>query len=369
MSIILALGAFPGIIFAVIKIFNKSEDISNRILGTAIFFYSTMLLLVFLGKHSYISYSKEFIVTANTFISVSWPLFYLYIQLITGVTDRVAKKHLIHIIPFSVYVAFFVIPALTISDLPDLFFRLSFIYSLFVSFGYSLLMFVNIRAYKIKFLEFSSEENTAKVSWLKYSVLIWLFIEVLQFVFVPMRSYFLVCCPFVTVIHEFILNTASVSWIYLFAYFAISHPDIFSQSKKMTESLKEEKLPSSTISDDYAEIIGKRIEKIMTEQKPYLNFDLTIATLGEMINVQPYLLGRYINNRLGKNFMTYINELRIQEVKSMFANPEFDDRTILEISLQSGFRTKSAFNSFFKRSTGATPLEYRKSIKQSRPHS
>jgi AraC-like DNA-binding protein len=54
-----------------------------------------------------------------------------------------------------------------------------------------------------------------------------------------------------------------------------------------------------------------------------------------MINVQPYLLGRYINNRLGKNFMTYINELRIQEVKSMFANPEFDDRTILEISLQS----------------------------------
>ncbi|HSW61651.1 MAG TPA: helix-turn-helix domain-containing protein, partial [bacterium] len=341
----------------------------NRILGTAIFFYSTMLLLVFLGKHSYINYSKEFILTANSFISVSWPLFYLYIQLITGVSDKISKKHSVHALAFAGYVALFVIPVFTISDLPDLFFRISFIYSLAVSIGYSVLMFVNIRVYKIKFLEFSSEENTAKVSWLKYSVLTWLFIEILQFVFVPMRSHFLVCCPFITLIHEFILNAASVSWIYLFAYFAISHPDIFSQSKKMTESLKEEKLPSSTISDDYAEIIGSRIEKIMTEQKPHLNFDINIASLGEMINVQPYLIGRYINNRLGKNFMTYINELRIQEVKSMFANPEFDDRTILEISLQSGFRTKSAFNSFFKRSTGMTPLEYRRSAKQNRSHS
>lgn len=368
MSFILALGAFPGIIFAVMKILNKSEDISNRILGTAIFFYSSMLLLVFLGKHSYISYSKEFIAAANSFISVSWPLFYLYIQLITGVTDRIAKKHLIHIIPFSVYVTFFVIPVLIISDLPDLFFRISFIYSLAVSSGYSVLMLVNIIAYRKKLLQFSSEVNTAKISWLKYSVLIWLFIDGLQFVFVPMRSFFLGCCPFITLVHEFILNAASVSWIYLFAYFAMSYPDIFRQSKKMTESLKEEKPANSTINDDYAEIIASRIEKLMTEQKPYLNFDINIATLGEMMNVQPYLLGRYINNRLGKNFMTYINELRVQEVRSKFENPEFDNITILEISLQSGFRTKSAFNGFFKKSTGMTPLEYRKSLKQHRPH-
>ena len=369
MSFILALGAFPGIIFAVIKIFNKSEDISNRILGTAIFFYSTMLLLVFLGKHSYISHSKEFIVTANSFISVSWPLFYFYIQLITGVTDRIAKKHLIHIIPFALYVTVFVIPALTVSSLPNLFFRISFIYSLAVSSVYTVMMLINILSYKNTLLHFSSEVDAAKISWLKHSVLIWLFIDGLQFVFVPSRSYFLLCCPFVTVIHEFILNAASVSWIYLFAYFAISHPDIFSQSKKMTESLKEEKPSSSAISDDYADIIGARLEKIMTEQKPYLDFDINIATLGDMMNVQPYLLGRYINQRLGKNFMTYINELRVEEVKRKFTDPQFDNLTILEISLQSGFRTKSAFNSFFKRSTGMTPLEYRKSVKQNSSHS
>lgn len=363
MSFILALGAFPGIVFAAIKIFSRSEDISNRILGVAIFFYSSMLFLVFLGKSSYLNYSKEFITVANSFISVSWPLFYLYIQLITGVTDKISKKHSVHILAFAGYIAFFVIPVLTVSGLPDLFFRVSFIYSLAVSSGYSLLMLVNIMSYRKKLLQFSAQENAAKISWLKYSVLIWLFIDGLQLIFVPMRSYFLVCCPFITLAHEFVLNAVSVSWIYLFAYFAMSHPDIFSQSKKMTESLKEERSAPAAINDDYAEIIASRIEKIMAEQRPYLDFDINIATLGEMINVQPYLLGRYINTRLGKNFMTYINELRVQEVISKFEAPEFDDVTILEISLQSGFRTKSAFNSFFKRSTGMTPLEYRKSLK------
>jgi len=369
MSFILVLGAFPGIIFSAIKIFNKSEDISNRILGIAIFFYSTMLLLVFLGKHSYISHSKEFIVAANSFISVSWPLFYLYIQLITGSAVKISKKHLVHVLAFTGYITFFVVPVFVINDLPNLFFRISFIYSLAVSSVYTVMMLINILSYKNTLLHFSSEVDAAKISWLKYSVMIWLFIDGLQFVFVPSRSYFLICCPFVTVIHEFILNAASVSWIYLFAYFAITHPDIFSQSKKMTESLKEEKPASSAISDDYADIIGSRLEKIMTEQKPYLDFDINIATLGEMMNVQPYLLGRYINQRLEKNFMTYINELRVEEVKRKFADPQFDNITILEISLQSGFRTKSAFNSFFKRSTDSTPLEYRRQTKQSRPHS
>ena len=67
--------------------------------------------------------------------------------------------------------------------------------------------------------------------------------------------------------------------------------------------------------------------------------------------------------------MTYINELRVEEVKRKFADPEFDDVTILEISLQSGFRTKSAFNSFFKKSTGKTPFEHRKILKASRSNS
>ncbi len=365
MTLILALGAFPGILFALIKVLKKNEEVSNRVLGFALFFYSAMLLLVFLGKYSYLNYSKEFIVVANTVTCIAWPLFYLYILLITGATDTLSRKHAPHFAALAGYTALFVVPVVLTSDLPDLFFRLSFYYSLTVSSAYSILMLMRLRAYKNTRLHYNSEDEPT-FSWLQASVLLWLFIDALQGIFVPLRNYLLACCPLLPAIHEFILNVASISWIYIFVYFALSHPDIFSQSRKMASSLQEEKAPPSPLNEEYAQTIASRLEKVMKERKPYLDLDLTIATLADLIHVPPYLLGRYLNLRLGKNFMTYINELRVEEVKSRFMDPNLDNTTILEISLQAGFRTKSAFNNFFKRSTGMTPTEYRRSMKDQR---
>ncbi len=361
---IIALGAFPGLIFAVIKIFNKKEDLSNKALGFAIFFYSLMLLLAFLGKEVFTTHAKEFIVTANLFVPVSLPVFYFYILLITGSIENFSVKNLKHFIPFAGYALFFIVPLFLFDGLPDLFFRISFAYTLSVSSAYSILMLREIIAYQKKMVNYNTDENSATVFWIKISVFIWIFINVLQIFFVLVKNHFFVNYPAILEIHSFILNVATVSWIYIFAYFAISRPDIFAHSKKMAESLNEEKSsPQPSINEEYSEIIASRLEKIIEEKKPYLDHDINIATLGEMINVQPYLLGRFINSKLNKNFMTYINELRIQEVTSMFANPEFDDKTILEISLIAGFKSKSAFNSFFKKSTGKTPLEFRKSLK------
>ncbi len=364
MNLIIALGAFPGLIFGVIKILNKKEDLSNKTLGFAIFFYSLMLLLAFLGKQVFTAHAKELIVAANLFIPVSLPVFYFYILLITGSIENFSAKNLKHCIPFAGYALFFTIPLFLFDDLSDLFFRISFAYTLSVSSAYSILMLREIIAYQKKMVNYSTDENSATVFWIKISVFVWIFINILQFFFVAIGGHFVSNYPALPLIHGFILNIATVSWIYIFAYFAISHPDIFAQSKKMTASLNEEKSTAqSSINNEYSEIIASRLKKIIKEKKPYLDHDINIATLGEMINVQPYLLGRFINSKLNKNFMTYINELRIQEVTSMFANPEFDDKTILEISLLAGFKSKSAFNNFFKKSTGQTPLQYRKSLK------
>jgi AraC-like DNA-binding protein len=364
MNIIIALGAFPGLLFATIKILNKKEDLSNKTLGFAIFFYSLMLLLVFLGKQVFTTHAKELIVAANLFIPVSLPVFYFYILLITGSVEKISKKVLKHFLPFAGYAVFFIVPLLFFNDLSDLFFKLSFAYTLSVSSFYSILMLKEIVAYQRKMVNYSTDENSVKIFWIKTSVFVWIFINVLQIFVVLMKDNLLLNYPVLLEVHSFVLNIATVSWIYIFAYFAISYPDIFAKSKKMAQSLQEEKNTSQpSINDEYAEIIDSRLQKIMKEKKPYLDHDLNIATLCEMINVQPYLLGRFINSRLDKNFMTYINEFRIQEVISMFSNTEFDNKTILEISLLAGFKSKSAFNSFFKKSTGKTPLEYRKSLK------
>lgn len=375
MDLILAIGAFPGFLFAIIIIFKKNQDTANKILGFAMFFYSTVLLLVFLGKYVYTGYSEKFIVSANAFISLTWPLLYIYILFVSGSINKISSKLWLHLIPFAVHIPLFFIPIFTLETLSKTFYRFSFSCSLSVSFAYSLMMLKIISEFKKRIAQFYAWENIIKFSWLKISVLTWIFINIFQLIFVPLSGYIFNWCPFLIYVHKFILNVATVSWIYLFAYFAISHPDIFKKSKMISDSLKttnntcKKEENSYEMNNDYAGIISSRLENIMKKEKPYLDWDINIAKLGEMMNVQPYLLGKYINSRLGKNFNTYVNELRVKKVKSMFANPEYDDITILEISLRSGFRSKSAFNSFFKKNTGSTPLKYRKKLKSERSDS
>jgi AraC-like DNA-binding protein len=66
-----------------------------------------------------------------------------------------------------------------------------------------------------------------------------------------------------------------------------------------------------------------------------------------------------LNEKHGKNFFTFINEYRVKDVISRFGNPENDKFTILAIAYDSGFNSKTTFNSIFKSQTGMTPSQYR----------
>ncbi|MBK9046995.1 MAG: AraC family transcriptional regulator [Bacteroidetes bacterium] len=55
-----------------------------------------------------------------------------------------------------------------------------------------------------------------------------------------------------------------------------------------------------------------------------------------------------------------MNALRIEEAKSLLANPQKHKVNVIEIAYQVGFNNKVTFNSTFKKSTGLTPTEFRK---------
>jgi len=114
------------------------------------------------------------------------------------------------------------------------------------------------------------------------------------------------------------------------------------------------------ISENYEELLEKRLKKIIENEKPYLNDRLTISELADSIKVPAYLLSKYINRAYGKNFVTFINDLRIEVVQEKLKDPEMKDISILEIAFQSGFRTKSSFNSYFKKSVRMTPSNFRR---------
>lgn len=51
---------------------------------------------------------------------------------------------------------------------------------------------------------------------------------------------------------------------------------------------------------------------------------------------------------------------KVQKAKELLNDPKYDNYTIVAIGFESGFNSKTAFNTTFKKMTSYTPTEYRK---------
>jgi AraC-like DNA-binding protein len=102
------------------------------------------------------------------------------------------------------------------------------------------------------------------------------------------------------------------------------------------------------------------IQRLMNEQKLYLNPDLTLKDLARKLNLHNNYLSRVLNEYFRQSYSDFINEFRISEAMKMLGNPDHRDRTILEIMYETGFYSKSVFNTAFKKLTGKTPSAYRR---------
>ena len=107
----------------------------------------------------------------------------------------------------------------------------------------------------------------------------------------------------------------------------------------------------------------KQLLRIMEEEKPYLNGELSINDLTMRMNIPRHYLTQILNEKLGKNFYTFVNEYRVKEVIRLMNDPRYRHFTLLALGFEAGFNAKSSFNSIFKNFTGMTPSEYREKLR------
>ncbi len=137
-------------------------------------------------------------------------------------------------------------------------------------------------------------------------------------------------------------------------------PGALRESRKKIELTEEKaRYSKSGMSDHAAQQHYARLLRIMSEEHPYRQSNLTLTDLSAMMDLSPHNLTEVINTRAGKNFYDFVNEYRVEEVKSRLVNPAYGHLTILAIGLESGFNSKSSFNSVFKKYTGMTPSQYK----------
>ncbi|MCL7754456.1 helix-turn-helix domain-containing protein [Polaribacter sp. Z022] len=99
------------------------------------------------------------------------------------------------------------------------------------------------------------------------------------------------------------------------------------------------------------------------KNKPYLNAQLSLNILADEIDLHPNKLSFFINEIMGINFNEFLNKYRLEHFKSIALNPKFNHITILGLAYDSGFNSKSVFNTYFKKTESTTPSQWVKSQK------
>jgi ligand-binding sensor domain-containing protein/AraC-like DNA-binding protein len=138
------------------------------------------------------------------------------------------------------------------------------------------------------------------------------------------------------------------------------------RSRKPGEQGKKEKYKTSTLLPETVEKVLPQLTRLMEEEKIFLEPDLSLQKLSRQLQVHYNHLSRIINEHMGKSFNDYINSYRIEEARKKLADPVESQKTILEIAYDTGFYSKSVFNTAFKKFTGMTPSRYKKKVVSSK---
>jgi len=99
------------------------------------------------------------------------------------------------------------------------------------------------------------------------------------------------------------------------------------------------------------------------ETKQYFSDNLaSLSDLAKKIGESPHHVSQVINEKLNKSFFELLAMYRVEEAKRILLNDKKDKLTVEEISEMVGYNSKTAFNNVFKKLTGKTPSEFRKSV-------
>ena len=358
-----------GIFLSLILFFSwKGNAKANKYLAFLIFSFSVLQIWDFLIQTHMIFKFPYMIKVVNPLLFVLGPLVFFYVKALTSIDWTFKRMHLVHFIPVVVsYILFIPVYILNTQEkvrliteaflngrfiISPVFYALAVIHIL----AYLVLSIRKLLAHTITIKNNYSFIERLSLTWLRNMLIIFI---VLWFAFAT-RVFFR--SVWVWDISAFL----SLLTVYIIGYFGYNQPVIF---KKITnENLSDvnregkRKYATSPLTDRESAGYVKKLQTLMDSEKLYLQNDLKLSDVSEKMNLPVYYVSQVINEKLDKNFYDFINEYRVEEVKKRLMKKEYDHFTILAAGFDSGFNSKTAFYTAFKRITGVTPLEFKNRV-------
>lgn len=127
---------------------------------------------------------------------------------------------------------------------------------------------------------------------------------------------------------------------------------------------EERKYKKSLLKQGVLQKYRERLTQLIETEKTYLNPNLTLRDLAEALDIPPNQMSQLLNEGFDQNFAEFVNSYRLEAFKAKVADPTQRHLTILALAYESGFNSKTVFNTFFKKMTGQTPKAYWKAVTQ-----
>ncbi|PWJ42722.1 helix-turn-helix domain-containing protein [Sediminitomix flava] len=365
--------------FGAVVIFNKDRKrLSDYLLA------AWLILAGVEGLVEYL-YTKDLSSPVSIFLPLcSGPLLLLYTRNLIAIKQAWKKYDWLHFLPALIIflIGFYLKDDLVMDEgkffrVDDyLWFRLLVLVSYITSFFvYAVIVIILVINHNAKIRDsFSYSDGSVTLSWLRIILFSYLTINIIPVVwgfgayFLSLNSRDMLLSPGV------ISNIGLVIFAFSITYYgakqkALYHSDLYESEDDVEAEEKEEeekkdvaKYERSGLKADDLKVYENKLIQYMEAQKPYLNSELNIQDLAEHLGISRHYLTQLLNTVIDKNFYTFVNEYRIDEVKKKLIDPSNSHLTILAIAFDCGFNSKSTFNSLFKQNTGKTPSVYRKEM-------
>jgi AraC-like DNA-binding protein len=157
----------------------------------------------------------------------------------------------------------------------------------------------------------------------------------------------------------FLVLTVLIYWL---TYKMISRSGVFLGSEASVVALNFQRNPKyshSSLKVEVADRIEQQLNKMMHQERLYLDSSLTVDSLAVKLSTTRHYLSQVLNERLKKTYADYLNELRLEESRKRLSDPSNYRFTIAAIAQDSGFSSVSSFNDVFKKRYGITPSKFR----------
>jgi AraC-like DNA-binding protein len=321
------------------------------------------------------------------------PFLLFYVRGVLFDTECISKKDLLHGIPALIQlvgiVPYIMKPFATklhyanliITDFNNIIFlNLNLFYNADISFLIRVGLFFVYILYTIYLLlrhlpEIKKQRSVAKKQFTLSGRWLWILVScslVITVYFIVMTLLSFVSTPEEAFNNSYWLHLASGIAYFVMTFSLLVLPEILYGMPRQTlasSSNPKEELQQLPITrslalntNDPMLVLSEKIIHYMENEKPYIAFDFSIASLAFHFKVPQHHISYCINTILQSSFYKLRGEYRVKYAIQLLKEDTKMSLTMEAIGEQAGFSTRSNFYKTFKEFMGVTPLEYAHSL-------